>query len=94
VDGNGDYAAPNSSFRVRGENIVFCCHYRMARKPAIHAGAFGREGVGCGVIVELRISPCTGVRKSLVIPDHEINVCKVSGTVVGAGASSLFFAFQ
>ena len=73
-DGSDGNPVPRSPLRVRGENVILCLHYRMAREPAICAATNGLERIGRGVIVKLGVSPVAALWKSLTIPDHEIDV--------------------
>src|SRR5258708_39828147 len=46
----------------------------MALVPATGPAPKRLERIGCGIVVKLSPSPCAGVRKSLAVPHHEINV--------------------
>src|SRR4030095_2291072 len=56
-----------SPLLVRVKDVVFCLHGQMARVPAVGFGRVGRHLAGRGVMVEKRISPAPGVRKSLAV---------------------------
>src|SRR5262245_49165906 len=58
-----------------GEDVVLLGHDRMASEAAVDdSGLVGREGVGCGLIVEDCISPPLRVRESLAVLFDEENV--------------------
>src|SRR5690349_4121013 len=65
--------AEGSALLVWVEDVVLRFHGHMARVSAIRGAGIGRERVGCGVVVEQRVSPSAAVRKSLaVLFHHEI----------------------
>src|SRR5580692_1093563 len=59
------------------ENVVLRLHRRMARISAVR-GTFGigRELIGCGVVVEHRVSPSAAFRKSLAVLFHHESLGK------------------
>jgi hypothetical protein len=62
---NGQCLVPALPFRVRREDLIAFCHYRMAREPALGIVRLrrlirecaGPERLGGGVILKLGISP-------------------------------------
>src|SRR5258705_13118137 len=56
-----------STLLVGVENGVLRLHGHMARVPAVRGAWIGRERVGCGFVVEQRVSPSAAVRKSLAV---------------------------
>src|SRR5580658_2276988 len=60
-----------STLLVRVEDVVLRLHRRMARVSAVgEAFGIGRELVRCDVVVEHRVSPPAGFRKSLAVFFH------------------------
>src|SRR5262245_22680150 len=82
-----------SPLSICREDVVLCLHDGVTLESAIGPAAERLERFGREVVVELGVSPSAGVRKSLAVTMKSMS-CRVSGTVVGAGASALCFAFQ
>src|SRR5580704_3969357 len=56
-----------STLLVRMEDVVLRLHGHMARVSAVRGTGIGRELVGCGFVVEERVSPSAAFRKSLAV---------------------------
>src|SRR6202041_3631839 len=59
------------TFLVRVENVVLRLHRRVARVSAVWGAGIGRELVRYRVVVEQRVSPTAGFRKSLAVLFHD-----------------------
>src|SRR3954452_198186 len=56
-----------STLLVGVKNVVLRFYGDMARVSAVRGAGIGREAVGCGFVVEQRVSPSAAFRKSLAV---------------------------
>src|SRR4029077_12685086 len=58
------------------EDVVLALHRHMAYVSAVGFGLVGRHRAGRDVMVEDRVSPTAGIRKSLAVLLHEKSLCR------------------
>src|SRR6202171_5675014 len=70
------------TYLVRVKDVVLCFHSHMTCVSAVGMSrGIGGELAGCGVIVEHRVSPAAGLRKSFAVLLHYESLLKDIGHV-------------
>src|SRR6266404_9565292 len=65
-----------STLLIRVEDVVLGLHGHMARVSAVRGAGISSELVGCSFVVEHRVSPSAGFRKSLAVLFHQESLGK------------------
>src|SRR5258708_16034368 len=65
-----------STLLIRVEDVVLGLHGDMARVSAVRGAGISSELVGCSFVVEHRVSPSAGFRKSLAVLFHQESLGK------------------
>src|SRR3954471_3370901 len=67
-----------SPLPVSAEHVVLRRYDGMAGIPTVMSASQGNETLRGSVVIELRVTPPPGVRKSFAVPRHEIHVMQRS----------------